>query len=103
MPQGSIGLNALTGHIHNFERWKADLSRSLKSFRLWLRRNDLFSETVDKRLYNLLSVLKNDYVTIAFAGEFSRGKTELINVKNIDSKLISSIFPSNSISSSSIS
>lgn len=79
MPQDSTGLNALTGHIHNFERWKADLSRSLKSFRLWLRRNDLFSETVDKRLYNLLSVLKNDYVTIAFAGEFSRGKTELIN------------------------
>ncbi|MBT8449432.1 MAG: dynamin family protein, partial [Gammaproteobacteria bacterium] len=79
MPQGSIGLNALTGHIHNFERWKSDLSRSLKSFRLWLRRNDLFSETVDKRLFNLLSVLKDDYVTIAFAGEFSRGKTELIN------------------------
>ena len=72
-------LHTLTGHIHNFERWKKDLARSLKSFRLWLRRNNLFSEPVDKRLHDLLSVLKNDYVTIAFAGEFSRGKTELIN------------------------
>jgi len=72
-------LHTLTGHIHNFERWKKDLARSLKSFRLWLRRNNLFSEQVDKRLHDLLSVLKNDYVTIAFAGEFSRGKTELIN------------------------
>ena len=79
MPQGTSGLHALTGHIHNFERWKKDLSRSLRSFRLWLRRNDLYSEAVDRRLYDLLSVLKNDYVTIAFAGEFSRGKTELIN------------------------
>ena len=72
-------LHTLTGHIHNFERWKKDLARSLKSFRLWLRRNNLFSEQVDKRLHDLLAVLKNDYVTIAFAGEFSRGKTELIN------------------------
>ncbi|MEL0068665.1 MAG: hypothetical protein VW874_10425, partial [Gammaproteobacteria bacterium] len=63
-------LHTLTGHIHNFERWKKDLARSLKSFRLWLRRNNLFSEPVDKRLHDLLSVLKNDYVTIAFAGEF---------------------------------
>lgn len=79
MAQGSADIHTLTGHIHNFERWKKDLGRSLKSFRLWLHRNNLYSETVDKRLYDLLSVLKNDYVTIAFAGEFSRGKTELIN------------------------
>jgi hypothetical protein len=79
MKPAAAELHTLTGHIHNFERWKKDLARSLKSFRLWLRRNNLYSETVDKRLADLLSVLKNDYVTIAFAGEFSRGKTELIN------------------------
>jgi len=71
--------NALTGHIHNFDRWKKDLTRSLKSFRLWLGRNQLSSDKVDKHLSALLKVLKDDYITIAFAGEFSRGKTELIN------------------------
>jgi len=71
--------DALSDHIHNFDRWKKDLTRSLKSFRLWLRRNQLYSKKVDLHLSNLLNVLKDDYVTIAFAGEFSRGKTELIN------------------------
>jgi hypothetical protein len=71
--------NPLTGHIHNFDRWKKDLTRSLKSFRLWLGRNQLHSDKVDQRLSALLKILKDDYVTIAFAGEFSRGKTELIN------------------------
>lgn len=79
MTMGSPELHTLTGHIHNFERWKKDLARSLKSFRLWLRRNSLYSEPVDSRLHDLLTVLQQDYVTIAFAGEFSRGKTELIN------------------------
>ncbi len=79
MSMGSSELHTLTGHIHNFERWKKDLARSLKSFRLWLRRNNLYSEPVDSRLHDLLGVLQQDYVTIAFAGEFSRGKTELIN------------------------
>lgn len=72
-------LHSLTGHINNFERWKKELGRSLKSFRLWLRRNNLHTDTVDKRLSELLNILKHDHVTIAFAGEFSRGKTELIN------------------------
>ena len=71
--------NDLTGHIHNFALWKKDLTRSLKSFRLWLGRNQLHSDKVDQRLSSLLKILKDDYVTIAFAGEFSRGKTELIN------------------------
>jgi len=71
--------NALSGHIHNFDRCKTDLTRALKSFRLWLGRNQLHSEKVDHRLSSLLKILKDDYVTIAFAGEFSRGKTELIN------------------------
>ncbi len=71
--------DALAGHIHNFNRWKKDLTRSLKSFRLWLGRNQLYSDKVDQQLSSLLNILKDDYVTIAFAGEFSRGKTELIN------------------------
>jgi len=66
-------------NIEQFSSWKTDIGKKLSRFRLWLRRNDLFDEQIDKRLFNLQESLKDEYLTIAFVGEFSRGKTELIN------------------------
>jgi hypothetical protein len=66
-------------NIDIFDSWKSDISRSLGRFRLWLRRNELFNEDIDNRLYQLQTSLKSEYLTLAFVGEFSRGKTELIN------------------------
>jgi dynamin family protein len=66
-------------NIDQFSQWKTDIGKTLSRFRLWLRRNDLFNEDVDKQLFKLQESLKNEYLTIAFVGEFSRGKTELIN------------------------
>ncbi len=66
-------------NIDSFDYWKSDISRLLSRFRLWLRRNELFNEEIDNRLYDLQSTLKSEYLTLAFVGEFSRGKTELIN------------------------
>jgi hypothetical protein len=66
-------------NIGQFSNWKSDIGKTLSRFRLWLRRNDLFNEDIDKRLFKLQESLKNEYLTIAFVGEFSRGKTELIN------------------------
>ncbi|MGX5200844.1 dynamin family protein [Aliikangiella sp. IMCC44632] len=66
-------------NIDSFDEWKADIGRSLSRFRLWLRRNQLFDQSVDDRLYSLQESLKSEYLTLAFVGEFSRGKTELIN------------------------
>lgn len=37
------------------------------------------SEAVDARLERALRVLRTDHITLAFVGEYSRGKTELIN------------------------
>lgn len=65
--------------VESFALWKAQVAKDIRSYRLWLRRNNLFSADGDLRLFNLLETLRSDYVTIAFAGEFSRGKTELIN------------------------
>ncbi len=66
-------------NIDAFDEWKADIGRSLSRFRLWLRRNQLFEQDLDDRLYKLQESLKSEYLTLAFVGEFSRGKTELIN------------------------
>ncbi len=65
--------------VESFALWKAQIAKDIRTYRLWLRRNNLFSTESDLRLYQLLETLQTDYVTIAFAGEFSRGKTELIN------------------------
>jgi len=65
--------------IDAFDHWKADIGRALNRFRLWLRRNELFNEDIDQRLFKLQESLKAEYLTVAFVGEFSRGKTELIN------------------------
>ena len=65
--------------VESFALWKAQVAKDIRAYRLWLRRNNLFSPESDLRLYHLLETLRSDYVTIAFAGEFSRGKTELIN------------------------
>ena len=66
-------------NIDQFSDWKSDIGKTLSRFRLWLRRNDLITDEIDKRLFKLQESLKNEYLTIGFVGEFSRGKTELIN------------------------
>ncbi len=65
--------------VEQFEGWRTNLAKSLKQLRLWLRRNEMFSPDADIRIHQVLEALEDDYLTIAFAGEFSRGKTELIN------------------------
>ena len=75
----SIMSQNFSENIDQFSNWKSDIGKSLSRFRLWLRRNDLFNDEIDQRLFKLQESLKNEYLTIAFVGEFSRGKTELIN------------------------
>jgi len=66
-------------NIDSFDQWKSEINRSLSRFRLWLRRNELFNDDIDNQLFKLQESLKSEYLTLAFVGEFSRGKTELIN------------------------
>ena len=75
----SLPTHSFSNDINKFDRWKTEIGKTLSKFRLWLRRNDLFNEDIDKRLFKLQESLKKENLTIAFVGEFSRGKTELIN------------------------
>ncbi|MEE4245171.1 MAG: dynamin family protein [Kangiellaceae bacterium] len=65
--------------VSEFELWKRSITKELKSFRLWLKRNQLSDKENESRVKHMLETLDSEYLTIAFAGEFSRGKTELIN------------------------
>ncbi|NVJ50251.1 MAG: dynamin family protein [Gammaproteobacteria bacterium] len=71
--------NQFTQSVSEFERWKSVIAKEMKGFKLWLRRNQLNDEQTEQRIRAMLDTLDSEYLTIAFAGEFSRGKTELIN------------------------
>jgi len=75
----SVATHSFANNIEQFSQWKNEIGKSLSRFRLWLRRNELFNEDIDKRLFRLQESLKKETLTIAFVGEYSRGKTELIN------------------------
>ncbi len=69
----------LSQQVEAYHDWKKELIRQIGRYRLWLQDNNLFSEDVRTRIRHGLELLVEDELTIAFVGEYSRGKTELIN------------------------
>ncbi len=72
-------MERLDRQVDAYVAWKRDLVREITRYRSWLAHNRLNSEAVDARLDRALKLLRTDHITLAFVGEFSRGKTELIN------------------------
>lgn len=72
-------MERLDRHVDAYVTWKRDLIREITRYRSWLAHNRLSNEAVDARLERALRVLRTDHITLAFVGEYSRGKTELIN------------------------
>jgi replication fork clamp-binding protein CrfC len=74
-----MSMERLDRQVDAYVAWKRDLIREITRYRSWLAHNRLNSEAVDARLERALRVLRTDHITLAFVGEYSRGKTELIN------------------------
>lgn len=72
-------MERLDRQVDAYVTWKRDLIREITRYRSWLVHNRLNSSAVDARLERALKQLRTDHITLAFVGEFSRGKTELIN------------------------
>lgn len=70
---------SLSQQVEAYHDWKKELIRQISRYRLWLQDNDLFSDDVSERIRHGIELLVEDELTLAFVGEFSRGKTELIN------------------------
>ncbi len=69
----------LTDQLDAFRTWKQNRSRLLTRLQPWLKQQDLFTTEARNAIDRALRALRDDQVTVAVAGEFSRGKTELIN------------------------
>ena len=59
--------------------WKRSLLVQLDRYRTWLEHNHLQSPELEHLLDHAQQTLSGNNLTLAFVGEFSRGKTELIN------------------------
>lgn len=63
----------------DYARWKESLSVQLRQCQQWFVDHQSDSKAASHCLKQALSLLENDSFTVACVGEFSRGKTELIN------------------------
>jgi hypothetical protein len=66
-------------NIHAYGKWKSNLVAAIEEFQGWLDTTELEESEQSLKIYETLQTLKHDRITLAFVGEFSRGKTELIN------------------------
>ena len=65
--------------LKQYDFWKQYAGKTMQEIQEWLEANDLFTEDSWNTLARCFDKLESDRITIAFVGEFSRGKTELIN------------------------
>ncbi len=65
--------------LQTYAQWRHNLSKAVKRYQSWLDSLNLTDPKIEEIVQNTLNNLQNDRITIAFAAEFSRGKTELIN------------------------
>jgi len=72
-------ITELKQQLKAYEQWKQELIRTVQEYQPWLKKHDMATPETDRRIATCLNTLKEDRLTIAFAAEFSRGKTELIN------------------------
>lgn len=74
-----MSTGSLSHQVEAYYGWKKNLIRELARYQDWLQSNDLYSDDIASRLKRGMTLLKEDELTLAFVGEYSRGKTELIN------------------------
>ncbi len=65
--------------LHEYSQWREDIVQAIEMYREWRNRYGVSDPQSTDTVLNVLNGLNNDRVTLAFAAEFSRGKTELIN------------------------
>ncbi|MAR90784.1 MAG: GTPase [Pseudomonadales bacterium] len=69
----------LSSQMDAYLQWRQEIHRELTRYRGWLIDHNVQNPELELKLEQALHTLEEDKITIAFVGEFSRGKTELIN------------------------
>ena len=72
-------MNKLSEQVAVYHEWKEQLVTKVEFYQNWLNENNLNSFDLEQRLDSGKRLIQEDQLTIAMVGEYSRGKTELIN------------------------
>lgn len=70
---------SLSDQFSEYSAWRARVGQNVTQLKTWLVNNEISDAQSDLRLAYLLDRLRDEKLTVAFAAEFSRGKSELIN------------------------
>lgn len=74
-----MSVNDFSQQVDAFHDWKCQLTNALHAYKQWLIDSGLFSNELEARLQRGMRLLNDELLTVALVGEYSRGKTELIN------------------------
>jgi len=69
----------LSYNVSALSAWKQALLREITHYRNLMNKGKLVTPAAEAQLEAALHLLRSDQITLALVGEFSRGKTELIN------------------------
>ena len=75
----SAPLERVSSDVESYGAWKNELRAVIAEYQVWSQRQQLLSPELEEQLLLLEDYLQQDKIQLAFVGEFSRGKTELIN------------------------
>ncbi len=70
---------ALKQRLNGYQQWKARVERAIEELESWLETHRRATPRAREQIRQALASLKRDRLTIAFVGDRSRGKSELIN------------------------
>lgn len=68
-----------TDKLLEYSIWRTQMIQSIETYQGWRNRYNFENPGSSEAITNILQVLAQDHITLAFVAEFSRGKTELIN------------------------
>ena len=69
----------LNRQLTAFSQWKKRQRKILRQLQPWLKQQGLYTVEAHNAIQQSYAALLDDNITVVVAGEFSRGKTELIN------------------------
>ncbi|HED14322.1 MAG TPA: hypothetical protein ENI62_11835 [Gammaproteobacteria bacterium] len=75
----SAGSQKLASRLQDYQDWANDLASSIESYIHWIESQSEIIDLEEFRLYELLDELRSNRLVVAIVGEFSRGKSELVN------------------------
>ena len=65
--------------LHEYHQWREEIYKIIREYQDWVEQQGLQEAAEDLQVYDLMEAVRNDKLVVALVGEFSRGKTELIN------------------------